>query len=76
MCRFVDAQGEPQKMCPICTMTFPADSSDMVVSDHIDGHYGPVCPICHIQFENGMKQFDFQDHVEKHFENSENSARW
>ncbi|ELU03518.1 hypothetical protein CAPTEDRAFT_201007 [Capitella teleta] len=65
---FVDAPGEPQKHCPICSMTFPADTTDVDVSDHIDDHYGPVCPICHHQFEKGVDQEMFQVHVENHFD--------
>eukprot|EP00914_Ancora_sagittata_P018246 GHVO01036068.1.p1 GENE.GHVO01036068.1~~GHVO01036068.1.p1 ORF type:complete len:850 (+),score=186.68 GHVO01036068.1:74-2623(+) len=65
---FVDAPGEPQKNCPICSMTFPVDTTDAVVSDHVDDHYGPECPICHKLFERGMNQDMFQTHVESHFD--------
>jgi hypothetical protein len=66
--RFQDAQGDPQRICPICSQVFPPDSAHTTFLDHVDAHYGPVCPVCAKQFEDGFSPSKFQEHVEEHFQ--------
>ena len=64
--RFHDAEGEPQKVCPSCNMTFPDDFPQHVFEAHVDGHYGPACPMCSEQFVD-VDHRQFEAHVQAHF---------
>jgi len=66
--RFEDADGEPQKLCPVCNTTFPADLPQVQFEQHVDAHYGATCPMCKQTFPVNFDQECFEEHVNNHFQ--------
>jgi hypothetical protein len=65
--RFHDADGDPQKLCPVCYTTFPLDLPQHKFEEHVEEHYGKTCPMCSQHFDTGCSQTVFESHVQSHF---------
>ncbi|KAK3609864.1 hypothetical protein CHS0354_015055 [Potamilus streckersoni] len=69
--KYLDAPGEPMKLCPVCNKSFPMDVADLDFENHVMDHVEGICPICRMSKGENMTDDDFMRHVNKHYEDSD-----
>ncbi|KAL3835987.1 hypothetical protein ACJMK2_021446 [Sinanodonta woodiana] len=69
--RFLDAPGEPMKLCPVCNKSFPMDVADIDFENHVMDHVEGICPFCRMSKGENMTDDDFMRHVNRHYEESD-----